>query len=96
MLPSPEAALLQRLGYQRLTPLWAKLEIFIGLGAVGFAAALALSDALGQMFGGVGAGVMAWVLFVCGGYLAMAGHRSHLYQSQNAMLALLVGRPTPE
>ena len=26
-------------------------------------------------------------LFVLGGYLAMAGHRSHLYQSNNQLIA---------
>jgi hypothetical protein len=28
-------------------------------------------------------------LFVLGGYLAMAGHRSHLYQSNNQLAAYL-------
>jgi hypothetical protein len=30
------------------------------------------------------------LLFVLGGYLAMAGHRSHLYQSNNKLAAYLV------
>src|SRR5689334_7166040 len=50
-----------RLGYQRLSRVWARLEIFFGLGAA-----------------------------VLGGFLALAGHRSHLYQSLNDQTAVLL------
>ncbi len=79
------------LGYKRLHSAWAKGEIFLGLAAVG---------------GGLLLGVWAvsrpveieWLvallglsLFVLGGYLALAGHRSHLYQSNNHLTAFLLG-----
>jgi hypothetical protein len=78
-----------RLSYQPLGRFWGKLEIFFGLGAAG----------LGMLVGGwavsrpavnltwAGAGL---VLFVLGWYLALAGHRSHLYRSLNNETALLV------
>ena len=77
------------LGYKRLSPTWAKLEILLGLGAAG--AGLLLStwslsrpdtDAWGLALGGL-------ALFVLGGYLALAGHRSHLYQSNNELATYL-------
>ena len=98
MPPAPDDALdrLRRdLGLKKLNPVWAKVEIFFGLGAVG-----------GSVFGGlhlardagtpegVWAGLAA--VFTLGGYLALAGHRSHLYQSNNrlaAHLADLVRKP---
>ena len=46
--------------------------------------------------------VVGLVLFVLGGYLVLAGHRSHLYQSDNEHLLLLIqeirqlkGKDTP-
>jgi hypothetical protein len=77
------------LGLKRLNPLWAKLEILVGLAAAGLG--LFLGDwALHQT------GEPAWpyllaglFLFVLGGYLAMAGHHSHLYQSNNELAAYL-------
>jgi hypothetical protein len=71
------------LGLKRLDPVWAKIEIVLGLFGVG--AALVPLTAGGDKFtiaGGV-------VLFVLGGYLALAGHRSHLYQSNNLLVAYL-------
>jgi hypothetical protein len=79
------------LGYKGLDPAWAKIEIFFGLVAAG---------------GGLLLGVWAvsrpmeieWLftllglsLFVLGGYLTLAGHRSHLYQSSNQLTSFLVG-----
>ena len=77
------------LGLKRLTPLWAKLEIFIGLAAAmaGLIVALRPPELLADL-----AGWCAWLggtLAVLGGYLALAGHRSHLYQSQNLLAAWL-------
>ena len=76
------------LGLKPLRPGWAKLEIFLGLAAAG----------LGLLLGGwaVGRPEPDWLaagaglaLFVLGGYLALAGHRSHLYQSNNRLTAYL-------
>ncbi|WP_439631815.1 hypothetical protein [Gemmata sp.] len=98
MNPSSDDAhdgLLRDLGLKRLRPVWAKFEIFFGLGAVG-----------GSVFGGLylaaNANPSGWlwpcltVVFTLGGYLALAGHRSHLYQSSNrlaAHLADLIRKP---
>jgi hypothetical protein len=79
-----------RFGYKPLSRAWAKAEILLGLTAFG----------VGQMLGPgalVRAGVEAWglagaalALVVLGGYLTLAGHRSHLYQSANEQTALLL------
>lgn len=78
------------LGLKRLNPTWAKAEIFLGLFAVA-----------ASLFGGMYLAarpaevVPPWVwafcaaAFVLGGYLALAGHRSHLYQSNNRLAAHL-------
>ena len=79
------------LGHKPLSRVWAKAEIILGLTAAGAGLLLgdwaltreALADALPQAACGL-------VLFVLGGYLAMAGHRSHLYQSNNKLIAYLV------
>jgi hypothetical protein len=86
------------LGYKPLHKMWAKLEIVFGLLAVGMSFLLMLAWA---MPGGqrdkdflprgepllAGAGL---VLFILGGYLTLAGHRSHLYQSKNEHTAYLL------
>jgi hypothetical protein len=82
------AELHQHLGYRRLSRTWAKLEILLGLSAAG------IGLFLGQwartesesfwLFTAAGP-----VLFVLGGYLALAGQRSHLYQSSNDLAAYL-------
>jgi hypothetical protein len=79
-----------QLGYKRLNRTWAKLEILLGLFAAG--TGLFLGD-----WGYLARGAeMEWTLpaaglalFVFGGYLALAGHRSHLYQSGNERTAYL-------
>ena len=85
------AELHRKLGFKPLTPLWAKLEIVLGLGALGVGLLLLLQ------LPSVRApneqplyAVPGLILFVLGGYLAMAGHRSHLYQSNNALTAYLL------
>jgi hypothetical protein len=58
---------------------WSKLEILLGLAAVGLG--LVWSDA---------AGPLAWSappLVTLGGYLALAGHRSHLYDAMTRQTA---------
>jgi len=68
---------------KRLDPIWAKVEVALGLFAVGAALVpLIASPDKFTLAGGL-------VLFVLGGYLAMAGHRSHLYQSNNLLAAYL-------
>jgi hypothetical protein len=80
-----------RLGLKRLSPTWAKLEILLGLAASGAGLlagqyALARPDfAWGLVLGGL-------ALFVLGGYLALAGHPSHLYQSNNLLAAHLAAK----
>ncbi len=79
----------QALGHQPLTRPWAKAEILLGLFTAGLG--LFLGDwAFGRP------GETPWLLaaaglllFVLGGYLALAGHRSHLYQSNNELAAYL-------
>jgi hypothetical protein len=78
------------LGLKRLNPVWAKAEILLGL----FAAALGF--VCGLKFAVLPEGQVppwAWLgpvlLITLGGYLALAGHRSHLYQSNNRLAAHL-------
>jgi hypothetical protein len=77
-----------RLGYRRLSPAWAKLEILLGLLAAGVGLLLGQwlprPDASWPLAGA------CLALFVLGGYLALAGQRSHLYQSANDRAALLL------
>ena len=69
-------------GLTRLNPTWAKLEIILGLAAAAAGLRLLLGDGLAALGGGA--------LVVLGLYLAMAGNRSHLYQSQNRQTAYLL------
>lgn len=91
-MPDQEKALADlhaRLGLKRLRRTWAKAELFLGLTAAG--AGLLLGDwAVAQRETYPGLLVAAVVLFVLGSYLALAGHRSHLYQSSNELTAFLV------
>jgi hypothetical protein len=80
-----------RLGYKPLSRTWAKAEILLGLTAFG------AGVLLGQWGLSRPAAEIAWefvlgalALIVLGGYLALAGHRSHLYQSSNERTALLI------
>src|SRR5262245_61050796 len=81
--------LLDALGHKPLNRTWAKAEIFLGLLAVGagiICTIWGLKQAEIEWFL-VATGLL---LFVCGGYLALAGSRSHLYQSNNELTAFLV------
>lgn len=78
------------LNLKRLNPLWAKLEIVLGLFAVACGLVVGMKLAVRPE-----AEVPDWawlgpaLLIVLGGYLALAGHRSHLYQSNNRLAAHL-------
>jgi hypothetical protein len=70
---------------------WAKLEIFLGL--VGTGTGLFLGNwQVTRPSNEIEWGVVtaALVLFVLGGYLTLAGHRSHLYRSNLMLQAALV------
>ncbi len=84
--PVDQSELHARLGYQRLNRTRAKLEILLGLVVAG--AGLFLGDRAAAA-GEWTLTAAALALFVLGGYLAMAGHRSHLYQSSNELTAYL-------
>lgn len=94
--PDPLAGELDRLytatGFRRLNPIWAKLEILLGLTAAGVGLVHGLSLSRRPE---TEVPEWAWLgplaLFVLGFYLALAGHRSHLYQSQNRLAAYLAG-----
>ncbi|MDX1945858.1 MAG: hypothetical protein SFU86_10715 [Pirellulaceae bacterium] len=88
-----ERHLHEELGLKRLSPGWAKGEIFLGLATLA-AGNLAGVFAIVRLEGGQLGAVLAAsiVLQTLGGYLAMAGHRSHLYQSQNKLTAWLADR----
>jgi hypothetical protein len=86
------AELRRDLGHKPLSAAWAKVEIFLGLLGAGVGVLLlnwwaALPPAANPPWGLAAAGLG---LFVLGGYLALAGHRSHLYQSSNKLTAYLV------
>lgn len=66
------------LGYKRLNRTWGKLEILFGL----FAAGVGFFTPDMIPF-------IRLALFVFGGYLVLAGHRNHLYQSDNELTAYL-------
>ncbi len=60
---------------------WAKAELFLGLGAVACGCWLLRTEVAAAAFG---AG-----LLTLGGYLALAGHRSHLYDAMTRQTTLL-------
>lgn len=77
------------LGYKKLNRTWAKLEIVLGLTTAG-AGLLVGGWTLAQQAFNIASLAGALALFVLGFYLALAGHRSHLYQSMNEQTALLI------
>lgn len=99
-MPAPEieqeeARMLARLEWSAspFWKLWAKVEIFLGL--LAFAAGFIGGARHAVMEAREQADItwIAWAgdaaLIVLGGYLALAGHRSHLYQSNNRIAAYL-------
>jgi hypothetical protein len=86
------SALYARLGYTQINRTWAKTEIFIGLCAAGSGLLLGewvLQRSLAEIDWSLT--TVALALFVLGGYLTLAGLRSHIYQSCNELTAYLVG-----
>src|SRR5947209_3701525 len=84
------ARLYTALGHNPLSRTWAKAELLLGLAAAGVGLLLgawAVSRAAEVEWLAAGLGL---ALFILGGYLALAGHRSHLYQSNNELTALLL------
>jgi hypothetical protein len=82
------AELHESLGYRRLNRTWAKLEILLGLSSSGVGLFLGhWARPEGESF--VLFTAAGLFLFVLGGYLALAGQRSHLYQSSNEQTAWL-------
>ena len=80
------------LGLKRLSATWAKCEILLGLLAatLGLSAVLSPPEFVGDL--GTLGYVCGVVLVVLGTYLALAGHRSHFYQSQNRLFAWLAAK----
>lgn len=88
-----ENRLYEELGLKRLSPAWAKAEILLGLAAVSaghLCGVYSIVHLSGQQF---------WVFVTAslllqslGGYLGLAGHRSHVYQSQNKLAVWLAAQ----
>jgi hypothetical protein len=79
-----------RLDRRRIRRAWGKVEIFLGLTAAG------LGLFLGDGWLGGGTHEIDWMrlgtglaLFVLGGYLALAGHRGHLYVWSDEQVSFL-------
>ena len=91
--PDDELARLHAdLNHSWLNPWWAKVEILLGLFAAGAGLLYGVHLAArpeAEVWPWAWAGPL--VLFALGGYLALAGHRSHLYQSNNRLAAYLAG-----
>jgi hypothetical protein len=81
----------KRLGYKLLNRTWAKLEILLGLTAFGIGILLgnwAISKVAVDFEWPAIAASLA--LIVLGGYLTLAGNRSHIYQSNNELIGYVV------
>jgi hypothetical protein len=74
------------LGHRHLNTIWAKLEIFLGLLASGGGILLGMWAA-SRTEPDLQFACAGLMLFTFGGYLALAGSRSHLYQSNNRLAA---------
>lgn len=88
--PPDPSDLHHRLGYRRRSLVWPKVEILLGLAAAGLGLILG-HGTLGRSLvaGDLALTVGGLALFVLGGYLTLAGHRTHLYQSGNERTAYL-------
>jgi hypothetical protein len=89
-IPDNAARLRAALGHKPLNRTWAKGEILLGLFGAGAGMLLgewAVARPTEVEWTAAAASVF---LFVLGGYLALAGSRSHLYQSSNELTAFLL------
>jgi CHASE2 domain-containing sensor protein len=89
-MPPRLARLHATLGNKPLNRTWAKIELLLGLFAAGVGLILgtwAVSRPAVVEWPSAASGLG---LFVLGAYLALAGHRSHLYQSNNELTSLLL------
>lgn len=87
----------QQLHLRRLNPAWAKAEILLGLASVSTGHLCSIYGILHfSPTGSWGLLIGSVLLQTLGGYLALAGHRSHLYQSQNKLAAWLASRAGPD
>jgi hypothetical protein len=77
------------LGHRRLNKVWAKIEILLGLFAVGGGLLLGIWAITKSLDSCLELTLASLALFTLGGYLALAGNRSHLYQSNNRLAAYL-------
>lgn len=81
------------LGWRRLSAAWSKLEIVLGLIALGCGVIAANDVARANSWSEqLGTCSLSLSLMTLGGYLALAGHRSHLYRSQTRLAAYLIAR----
>ena len=76
-----------RMGLKTLSPTWAKAEIVLGLSCVW--AAMHPTFLLRLAEQPATATIWSFWLFLLGAYLAMAGSRSHIYQSANRVAEFL-------
>lgn len=84
------ADLHESLRHKPLNRTWAKLEILLGLLAAvvgGMAGIWAVSRQNPHENWSIA--LIGMLLAILGGYLALAGNRSHLYQSNNELIAYL-------
>jgi hypothetical protein len=86
------AELLAALGHKPLSRSWAKAELFLGLLTAGAGLLLGAWAVTRPAEVEWALAAVGLALFVLGSYLALAGHRSHLYQSNNELAALLLER----
>jgi hypothetical protein len=77
------------LGYRHLNKVWAKMEILFGLFALGGGMLLGEWTVTKSPDSSLACSLVSLTLFTLGGYLALAGNRSHLYQSNNRLNAYL-------
>jgi hypothetical protein len=68
-------------GFARIPAIFSKLEILLGLAAIW--CSFSITDVGDHEM------VKRCLLFVFGGYLTLAGHRSHLYRAMNKLTAYL-------
>src|ERR1043166_2501766 len=78
------------LGHKPLNRTWAKGEILLGLFAAGVGILVGEWAVTRPVEVELSAAAASVFLFALGGYLALAGSRSHLYQSSNELTAFLL------